>query len=239
MIEVVFVRHGVTAWNRERRFQGGIDIPLLPEGLEQAARLAARLHADGLAAGVEAVVASDLGRARQTAEVIARALGHTVSADPAWRERRYGAFEGLTHEALQREHPEAYLRWARREPAFELPGGGESLLAFAQRVDAALQRLREATAAAPQASCVSGPAQRRVVVVTHGGVLDVVFRRACGLPLDARREHSIANVALNRIRYRPDGRVEVLAWGDAAHLDGLGAPAVEPPRGPEDLAGPR
>ena len=132
MTELIFIRHGETDWNRARRFQGCIDIALNATGLEQARHTADRLQDHRLAA----VYSSHLGRARETARPIAEALGLAVAIEPELRERSYGAFEGQTHDELLRNHPEAYQRWRDRVPDYELPGGGESLVALRARVRA-------------------------------------------------------------------------------------------------------
>ena len=203
---VVLVRHGVTDWKRARRFQGHIDIPLNDEGRRQA-----ELSARCLAASVEreriaAVHVSDLTRAVQTAEPIARALGLPLRHDPSLRERHYGSFEGRTHEEIDRDEPEAWRRWRARDPDFALPGGGESLRSFHARVEAALRVL------------VARYPSRTVVAVAHGGVLDCAYRIAADLPLDAPRSHALLNASLNRIVF--DGsRFALGEWADVAHLD--------------------
>lgn len=199
--ELVLIRHGVTAWNRDRRFQGQTDIPLDDEGLKQA-RLTGRRLADW---PLGVVYASDLARARQTAEPIAAARGLALCVESRLRERHYGGFEGRTHDELQRDEAEAWRRWRARDPDFELPGGGESLRAFHARVDAVLHEL------------VRRHPGRTVAVVTHGGVLDSAFRIATGLPLEAPRGHDLLNASLNRIAW--DGRAfSLIAWADVAHL---------------------
>ncbi|MEK9775328.1 MAG: histidine phosphatase family protein, partial [Quisquiliibacterium sp.] len=135
--ELIMIRHGVTAWNKDRRFQGQIDIALDDEGLRQAGLLGKALAGAALAA----VYASDLTRARQTAGPIAAALGLPVLAEPGLRERHYGAFEGRTWDELSSEHAADFARWRARDPDFVLPGGGETLLALHQRVEATLRTL--------------------------------------------------------------------------------------------------
>ena len=202
MTELVLVRHGVTAWNRARRFQGHIDIPLDDEGHRQARLAAQRLAQEPIGA----VYASDLDRAVQTARPIARALGLELGSEPGQRERHYGAFEGLDHATLEREHAEAFARWRARDPDFPLPGGGETLRDLSARVEAALLRL-----------ALRHPGQR-VVAVTHGGVLDCAYRIASGLEIDAPRRHDLLNASLNRIAW--DGaRFRLVGWGDVAHLE--------------------
>lgn len=200
--ELILIRHGVTAWNRERRFQGQIDIELDDEGHRQAARTAHRLRGEP----VSAIYSSDLGRAWQTAMPIGQVLGLAIEREPGLRERRYGSFEGRTHDELQQVHADAYRRWAAREPDFELPGGGESLAGFAVRVEAVLHRL------------VRRHPRQRIVAVTHGGVLDCAYRMATGEGAHAPRHHAMLNASLNRLGF--DGERFVLrVWADVAHLD--------------------
>lgn len=199
--ELIMIRHGVTAWNKERRFQGQIDIPLDDEGLRQAQLLGQSMTGAALAA----VYASDLTRARQTAEPLASAIGLPVVAEPGLRERHYGAFEGRTWDELQREHAADFARWRAREPDFPLPGGGETLLALHDRVEATMRAL---AARHPGAS---------VVAVTHGGVLDCAYRIATGLGMREPRQHDLLNASINRILF--DGeRFSLVGWADVAHL---------------------
>jgi len=199
--ELIMIRHGVTAWNKERRFQGQIDIPLDDEGLRQAQLLGQSMAGAALAA----VYASDLTRARQTAEPLASAIGLPVVAEPGLRERHYGAFEGRTWDELQREHAADFARWRAREPDFSLPGGGETLLALHDRVEATMRAL---AARHPGSS---------VVAVTHGGVLDCAYRIATGLGMREPRQHDLLNASINRIIF--DGeRFSLVGWADVAHL---------------------
>lgn len=195
------MRHGVTAWNRERRFQGQLDTPLEGQGFEQARRTGRRLASWPLAA----VYASDLLRARQTAEAIAAPHGLALRLEPRLRERHYGRFEGCTYAEIERIDADAYRRWRDREPDFALPGGGETLRALQRRVDAALRELAR-----------RHPGET-IAVVTHGGVLDCAFRLATGLALDAPRTHELLNASLNRIAWRGEA-FALLEWADAAHL---------------------
>jgi probable phosphoglycerate mutase len=201
MVELLLIRHGVTAWNRERRFQGQTDIPLDDEGHLQAQRLAAALSASGVAA----VYASDLARAWQTAKPLADLLGLPLIAERGLRERHYGMFEGQTFDALERDRADEFERWRHRDPDFELPGGGESLRVLHARVEAALTALAR-----------RHPGQR-VAAVTHGGVLDCAYRVATGLGLAEPRRHHILNASINRIGFE-DGEFRLIDWGDVGHL---------------------
>ncbi len=199
--QLVLVRHGVTAWNRDRRFQGQIDTPLSAEGIAQARRTGRRLAAEPVAA----LYSSDLARAHHTAQAIGAVLGLPVQPEPGLRERAYGVFEGRTHDEIRREHGELYRRWSAREPDFELPGG-ETLRGFHGRVERTLLQL-----------AARHPGQT-VVLVTHGGLLDCAYRIASGLTLDAPRRFELLNASLNRIGW--DGaRFTLFDWGDVRHLD--------------------
>lgn len=209
--DVLLLRHGVTAWNRERRIQGQTDIPLDGAGVAQAHAVARRLAAQrerwGLAtsAGRPAPVllSSDLARCRQTAEPIADALALPCRLEPGLRERAYGAFEGCTPADLKRDHAEHLARWRDRDPDLAV-GGGESLREFAARIAAALDALLERHGGGT------------MLLVTHGGVLDVVHRIARGLPLAAPRDFDLPNVGLNHLRH-DDGGWRIVCWADADH----------------------
>jgi probable phosphoglycerate mutase len=209
--DLILIRHGETDWNRARRFQGHQDIALNEEGVRQAQgaarRLAQRPQAYGLARRADrpdpVLVTSDLLRCRQTAEPIAASLGLTPVLDAGFRERSFGVFEGLTVDELRRDHAEPFARWLAREPDFAIEGA-ESLRVFAGRIQSALDGL------------MARHGGRTVVVVTHGGVLDIVWRIGHGMPLDATRKVDIANASLNRLRHS-QGRLEVVDWGDVSH----------------------
>ena len=203
MTELLFIRHGETDWNRQQRFQGQIDVPLNAQGHAQAARLAARLAGEP----PDAFFTSDLIRARETAAPLADAWGQTPVALAGLREQAFGIFEGLNLAAITAGHPDLWQRWLEHRADFALPGG-ESLRQFHTRVLSTVREL--ATAGAGQ----------RLTLVSHGGVLDMLWRSAHGLPLDGLRECEIPNTGINRLRWVNDGlRVEV--WADAAHLAGL------------------
>lgn len=209
--DLILIRHGETAWNRERRIQGHLDTPLAPEGLRQARDAARRLAAERARWGLDAdadgagprVFSSDLTRCRQTAEPIAAALGVPLAFEPRLRERHFGEFQGMTAAEIRREHGERFDRWHRLDPDLEL-GEGESLRRFAARVEDGLHALADANPG------------RTLVLVTHGGVLDVVNRLCRGRPLEAPRDVEIPNAGLNRVR-REGGRLELLVWGDTRH----------------------
>ncbi len=197
---ICLVRHGETAWNAEGRVQGQLDVPLSELGQAQARATAAALAGERFAA----VYASDLERARQTAAPAAQRLGLEVRLEPALRERHYGMFESLTYAEVRERFPAEYARFKRKDPEFDFTGG-ESLRAFAERAVA----------------CVAGLAQRHagesILVVTHGGVLDMVYRHATGCGLSTPRDFELPNAAINRVEVAPGGW-RVALWAEVAHL---------------------
>ena len=202
MTELLFIRHGETDWNRQQRFQGQIDVPLNATGQAQAGRMAARLAADRH----DALFSSDLQRARATAAPLAAAWGRTAVPLPGLREQHFGVLEGLDVPTIQARHPELWQRWLEHRADYALPGG-ESLRQFHTRVMAAVRELVDAGHGA------------RLAVVTHGGVLDMLWRSAHGLPLDGQRACDIPNTGLNRLRWA-GGTLQVQSWADAEHLAG-------------------
>jgi probable phosphoglycerate mutase len=212
MTELIVIRHGETDWNRQHRFQGQIDVPLNALGLEQARRLGQRLAGEP----IDLLVVSDLQRARQTAQAVADAQGRMPRVtplmapliEPLWREQGFGILEGLDVPTIRSRHADLWAQWLRHEADYALPQGGESNAVFHARV---MQALR---------AVVAAHAGARVAVVTHGGVLDMLWRNAQALPLSGPRACEIPNTGINRLRWAGD-RLHIDAWGDAAHLDGL------------------
>jgi probable phosphoglycerate mutase len=199
------VRHGETAWNAERRIQGQLDVPLSSVGHAQARAAANALAQESNPDSFCAIYSSDLARALHTAEAAAHLLGLPIRRLAGLRERHYGVLQTLTYAEFARRHPDAHARFLAREEDFALPGGGESLRGFADRV---LDCVDGIVAAHPGG---------QVLVVTHGGVLDILHRRASGKPLAAPRDFDIPNAALNWIGIEA-GRWSVLAWADRSHL---------------------
>lgn len=202
MTELLLIRHGETDWNRALRFQGHSDIPLNAQGLAQAESLAARLADEPL----DLVVTSDLLRTRQTAQPLLNARAVPTLADAGWREQAFGVLEGLDAETIRQRHPEVWTAWLRHD-ADLAPPGGESNRQFHSRVLAALRAL------------VAAQAGRRIAVVTHGGVLDMLWRTVHALPLSGPRRCLIPNTGLNRLRWT-GAALAIVAWGDDAHVSG-------------------
>lgn len=201
---VFAIRHGETAWNRDKRIQGQLDVPLNETGRAQAQRLGEVLAGES----VDVVYSSDLGRARETAAAAAAALGHPVQLDPGLRERSFGVFQGQTWQEIAERWPDYSERWRRRDPDFGAEGG-ETLQEFYARSVSAVERVLQRHAG------------QTVLIVTHGGVLDCLYRAATRLPLQAPRTWTLGNAAINRLLFS-DAGFTLVGWNDDAHLGGLG-----------------
>jgi len=167
---LLLVRHGETDWNAEGRLQGHTDRPLTDVGRRQAAQLADELAGHGIAA----VYASDLARARETAEIVAARLGLPVRLDPGLREKNWGTWEGLT--PAERDGVELV---------------GETTEAHRERTLAALRRI-----------CARHPGER-VLVVTHGGSLRRVQAAVLGIALPVAENCGRWLVAYEDGAFRP------------------------------------
>jgi probable phosphoglycerate mutase len=198
---ICMVRHGETAWNAEGRVQGQTDVPLSAVGEAQARAVRAALAGLRFAA----LYASDLTRVRQTAAPSAAALGLEPRLDARLRERHYGKFETLTYAEARARLPEDYARFRDKDPDYDF-GSGERLRDFRARAIA----------------CVGEIAARHpggtVLVFTHGGVLEMVYRHAQGRGLASPRDFEIPNAALNWIEIGAAGW-RVSAWAEVAHLE--------------------
>jgi 2,3-bisphosphoglycerate-dependent phosphoglycerate mutase len=151
-----------------------------------------------------------LWRAYDTALSIGNAVSLPVITDEGLRERGFGAFEGKTFADIEQEWPDQAARWRKRDPAFS-PEGGESLLQFRERVLSAIAAL-----------AALHPGQQ-IVVASHGGVMDVLYRAATGQDLQAPRTWQLGNAAINRLLWTPTegsgGQFSLVGWADTFHLD--------------------
>ncbi|WP_127475252.1 histidine phosphatase family protein [Microbacterium sulfonylureivorans] len=199
MTTLTLIRHGETDWNLARRIQGSTDIPLNDTGRDQARAAGTALREARDAAAPITVVASDLSRARETAEIIADVLGAaSPRIYPGLRERAYGEAEGLdADEMFQR-----FGGWGNAE----VPGA-EPWPVLRQRALAALGRAvrdhRRATA----------PAAASLVVVTHGGLIRELIRHASGGELPPEGER-LANGSAHEMLYERD-RLRLLSYAGA------------------------
>lgn len=204
LTRIIAIRHGETDWNVATRIQGQLDIGLNAKGRWQAARVAASLADEAL----DAVYASDLARAHETAQAVAAAAGLELRTDRVLRERAFGVFEGMTFNQIEQRFPDQALRWRQRDPTFG-PAGGETLADFFAR------------AVAGVVAVAARHRGQHIAVVTHGGVLDALYRAASRLPLEAPRNWQIPNASINRL-IGGDAGLMLVGWNDSFHLEDSG-----------------
>ena len=197
---ICFIRHGETDWNVAHRIQGQTDVPLNETGRSQALAMASNAaHYD-----FSAIYSSDLKRAFDTAEVVAKGRVLEVVPLVQLRERHFGIFQGLTAAEGLQLNPAAHACYVGRdlEYDFEL---GESILDFADRVERAVNDL------------IKHHPDQTIAVVSHAGVLEIVYRKATGRPLQTPRDFAIPNCALNWFSFDAHGW-HLEAWDDHHHL---------------------
>ena len=198
---LVLVRHGQSTWNHEHRIQGQLDPPLSPEGLRQAELLGARLAGRKFAG----FYASDLKRAFDTAQAVGALVGAQPEAMTSLRESYLGEWEGRRTEEIQQRFPEAWAAWAE-EPDWDVVPGGEGAANFEARVASALDEI------------FSRHQHGEVLVVTHGGVIQVALQRVVARPSRGLFPFKIQNASITVLEKR-DGRMLVGGVNDIAHLE--------------------
>jgi probable phosphoglycerate mutase len=201
LTRVLAIRHGETAWNVDGRIQGQLDVPLNEMGRWQVHRLALAVADESIAA----IYSSDLLRAYETAQAVGRGSGDAIVTDTGLRERGFGVFEGLSYAEINARWPQMGERWRKRDPEFGAPGG-ETLNQFYERSVTTATRL-----------AARHPGQT-IALVSHGGVMDCLYRAASRIALDAPRSWQLGNAAINRLLYTPQG-FTLVGWSDTYHLD--------------------
>ena len=201
MTKVVFIRHGQTEWNANRRYQGQSDVPLSAAGEEQARLLAVNFPVEHL----DAVYSSDLQRAMFTAKGVADRFGLSVCPEPAFRELCFGKWEGLTYEEIASQWPEAMVHFIKSPDVMIIPDG-ETFPAVQER---AIKRLHE---------LIAMHEGQTIAITAHGAVLRTILATALHMPLKYLWSIRQFNTAINIIRYDKDANPTVELVNGIAHL---------------------
>jgi probable phosphoglycerate mutase len=199
MLQLILVRHGETEWNAQRRYQGQTDVPLSELGQRQAKLVAERLASQK----IDAIYASDLKRAWETAQPIAKHTGLQVIPDARLRELKFGVLEGLTFEEAQEEHPEMIAAWL--EDFHNTPKGGEAIEAFHARLVSLLEDLKQKHD------------QQVVVLVGHGGPLSEILRIVLELSVEKRWYLEIGNASVSELLI-DENYIALKRLNDTCHL---------------------
>jgi broad specificity phosphatase PhoE len=201
-MKLILVRHGETQWNRENRVVGFADIGLNDEGRKQVKRLALALKEER----VDAIYASPLSRAWETAQEVARYHDGEVKADDAFKEMDAGELDGLTYEDMRDRYGELIKQWLS-EPASVIMPGGESLANVQERAWLAVEKIRE-----------KHP-DDVVMVVSHNFVILCIICKALGLDLSQfrRLRPHVASISILNIGRRG---MSLVLFNDTCHLEG-------------------
>jgi broad specificity phosphatase PhoE len=208
---ILLVRHGLTEWNREGRFQGHRDPQLSEDGRAQGTLLARRLAASDEDQPTR-IISSPLTRAAETAEIIAAALPPprpSVAMDRRWMEIGQGDWEGKTHAELRVTDAERYAEWRLNESHHQTPGG-EPIEEVVDRVRAALTQL---------VTDAEDDNLWPVCVVAHGGCLRVAAHVLLDIRLDRAWGMEMDNASMSVSR-RVNGLWQLVHWNDTTHLLG-------------------
>ena len=206
------MRHGETAWNAEGRWQGQTDVPLSDQGRHEAALAGRRLTSERF----DRIVTSDLVRAADTARLIAPEA--EIEIDPALREMNVGAWCGLLHAEVAERHPDE-LRGLWQSDDVRIGGHGETVTELGARVVAAIDRIARESAG------------KKVLVVTHGGVIRGILLDMLGLTGKTRPFFGSRNTAITRIRV-DGGRRTLRSYNDAQHLPHVALDGEQALKGP-------
>jgi broad specificity phosphatase PhoE len=202
MLHLILVRHGETEWNVQRRYQGQFNVPLSSVGRKQAERIAQRLASQK----IDAVYASDLERAWETAAIIAAKHNLAVASEPRLRELKFGVLEGLTFDEAQIQYPEMITAWLKdfNQP----PQGAETIDLFNARIISLLDELKQKHD------------EETLLLVGHGGSLSEVLRVVLGLSRAKRWYLEMENASLSEVSIAED-YVSLKRLNDTGHLAAL------------------
>lgn len=202
--ELIVVRHGETFWNSDGLIQGYIDTDLSPTGIRQAEAIAERLAGGKYAA----IYSSDLKRAYRSAEYLAERTGHKIITDGRLRERNLGIFQGITMAEVKKRYVEEFRLYKTNVADYVVPGGESRRQQF-ERVIECIKEISERH---------SGES---VVIYTHGGALNGLFRYVLDIPISAPTRFKLFNASLNTF-FIEDGIWFLGTWGDITHLKDIG-----------------
>jgi broad specificity phosphatase PhoE len=212
-VRLILVRHGVTDWNQEGRFQGHLDPPLSTIGRRQAEYLAERIAEDPNLRP-DRIVSSTLARAAATAAVIGVRCGLAPETDARLIELGQGEWEGRTHAELARDDAERYAAWLTTDRE---PPGAETVASGLARVAAALEAV--------------GSARGTICLVSHGGTLRLVARFLLGLEAGTAWGMDLDNASISVLESVDDVRWRLVRWNDTGHLLGRAPTHVDEEEG--------
>ena len=201
-MKLLLVRHGETDWNLARRYQGQSAVPLNQKGIQQAEQLARRLSGEK----IDAIYSSDSPRALETATQVLnlQEQAPALQKDARWQEICFGAWDGLTYEEVEAKWKSEVAGWYA-DPVNSSPPGGETILQMSKRVQSALNDLK------------SKHKEETVLIVTHGGVIQLLLCMLLGVELNRYWQFRVAQASLTVIQLYAEAAILDL-FNDISHL---------------------
>lgn len=204
-MRIILVRHGITEWNKQRRFQGRTDSELSAEGTEQAVKVSRRL---ATVKSPEIIYTSPLKRAYNTAVEIGKPHKLTPVILPELEEINFGTWEGKSLGNLEAEMGEDFRRW-KSDPFFNPPEGAETWPELEGRITFAVEVMKSS-------GC------ERVIAVTHGGIIRAIFAVVLGLSPHSVWNIEVFNCSISCIEFSGQNTVSLLYSNDSTHINGEG-----------------
>lgn len=201
-MKLLLVRHGETDWNLARRYQGQSAVSLNQKGVQQAEQLASRLSHEK----IDAVYSSDSPRALETATQVLNLQGQApaLQKDARWQEICFGAWDGLTYEEVEAKWKHEVTAWYA-DPVNSSPPGGETMLQMSKRLQSAWNDLK------------SNHEDDTVLIVTHGGVIQILLCMLLGVELNRYWQFRVAQASLTVIQLYAEAAILDL-FNDVSHL---------------------
>jgi 2,3-bisphosphoglycerate-dependent phosphoglycerate mutase len=199
--KITIIRHGETEWNVSMRLQGNQNSELTLRGKKQVELVAKALSRRDF----NVLISSDQGRAVNTAEIINKYHNLKMILNKNLRERNFGIMEGLTREEIAIKFPDVHDGYIKRKSEYQIPDG-ESLVQLYTRVTCELNNINKQYEGS------------KILIVTHGGVLDCLMRMVFSYSLDVSRNFSIYNAAINTFSIQ-NNRWNLEEWGNIDHIN--------------------
>lgn len=195
------IRHGITEWNNQRRFQGQADIPMSPAGIKQIEKLANRLEGEP---GLLKLYCSKMKRAMMTADIIGRKLDMVPVAVPNLEEISVGGWSGRGFDEIEREESELYYKWQSGESTFCIPGGESTAQVQKRAVDEIMPLIENETGS--------------ILLVAHGIVIKTILCALMNFSLERAGDFEMTNASLSVIQYERGKHSKLIIWNDTSHL---------------------
>ncbi len=200
MVRIILIRHGETTWNIEGRYQGQVDTPLSPRGIEQGKKAAEALRN----IPIDAAIASPLARAYDTCKFAADLHGLPVATDPRLTEIAHGEWEGIHADEIEAKYPDDFHRWHTHPDQVQMPGG-ENLEDVRKRARAAIDDITKKFEG------------KTVLVAAHDAVNKALLCDLMGLPLGSFWQIKQDNACINVLEYN-NGTWRLVLMNSTTHL---------------------